>query len=247
MATRSPASLQEFLRDAPFPLAKEDLVRKGRETGLTPDTLGMLERLPDETYMTSVDVSLAVSELDADSTSDQRRATASRTGAQTRRSSSKAETAKRPPDRSSAREKRPPQPVMAPSAKTEMTGATSRLATRVTGIARDQLESRKGQATVQLDQAAQSIRQSGQQFRQQGNAMLADVSEIAASGLEQANEFLRTRDIDGVIREAEATARRQPALVIGGGFAIAFLVTRLLKAGVSEPRPDDQPKNQNER
>jgi hypothetical protein len=247
MATKSPASFQEFLRDAPFPLAKEELVRKGRETGLTSDMVRKLERLPPETYMTSVDVSLAVSELDANSTSDQSRAAASRSSGQSRRSSSKAETPRSSPDRSSAREKRPPQPVMAPSAKTEMTGATSRLATRVTRIAKDQLESRKAQATMQLDEAAQSIRQSGQQFRQQGNPMLADVSEVAASGLEQANEFLRTRDIDGVIREAEATARRQPALVIGGGFAIAFLVTRLLKAGVSEPRADDQPKNQNER
>lgn len=247
MATKSPASLQQFLRDATFPMAKEELVRKGRETGLTPDMVSMLERLPDETYMTSVDVSLAVAELE-DSTSAQGRSTASRTAPQSRKSSAKAETPRSSMEQSSAREKRPPQPVMTPNpAKAEMTGATSRIATRVTGIAKDQLESRKGQATMQLEQAAQSIRQSGEQFRQQGNAMLADVSEVAASGLEQANEFLRTRDIDGVIREAEATARRQPALVIGGGFAIAFLVTRLLKAGVSEPRPDDQPKNQNER
>jgi uncharacterized protein DUF2795 len=247
MATKSPASFQQFLRDANFPLAKEELVRKGRETSLTPDIVSMLERLPNETYMTSVDVSLAVAELDADTTSGQGRSTASRSGGQTRRSSAKAETARSSPQPSTAREKRPPQPVMASSAKTEMTGATSRIATRVTGIAREQLESRKGEATIQLDQAAQSLRQSGEQFRQQGNPLLADVSEVAASGLEQANEFLRTRDFDGVIREAEATARRQPALVIGGSFAIAFLVTRLLKAGVSEPRVDDQPKNQNER
>jgi Protein of unknown function (DUF2795) len=248
MPTKSPASLQQFLRDATFPMAKDELVRNGRETGLTPDMVSMLERLPDETYMTAVDVSLAVSELDADSTSSRSRSTASRSGVQSRKSTSKPETGKGPVEQSSAREKRPPQPVMAPNpAKTEMTGATSRIATRVTGIARDQLESRKGQASMQLEQAAQSVRQSGEQFRQQGNPMLADVSEVAASGLEQANEFLRTRDIDAVIREAEATARRQPALVIGGGFAIAFLVTRLLKAGVSEPRPDDRPKNQNER
>jgi hypothetical protein len=242
MPTKSPTSLQEFLRDATFPLAKDELVRRARETGLTPDMLSTLERLPQETYMTPVDVSLAVSELDAGSASGAKSAGGSR------RSTTKAEPAMSGQDRSSGQAKRPPQPVMAPNpAKTEMTGATNRIATRVTGIARDQLESRKGQATMQLEQAAQSIRQSGEQFRQQGNPMLADVSEAAASGLEQANEFLRTRDIDGVIREAEATARRQPALVIGGGFAIAFLVTRMLKAGVSEPRIDDQPKNQNER
>jgi Protein of unknown function (DUF2795) len=242
MPTRTPTSLQEFLRDATFPLAKDELVRTAREARLTPDVVTTLERLPEETYMTPVDVSLAVSELDAGSTSGAKRATGSR------RASTKAQPAISAQEPSTIQAKRPPQPVMAPNpAKTEMTGATSRIATRVTGLARDQLESRKGQATMQLEQAAQSIRQSSEQFRQQGNPMLADVSEAAASGLEQANQFLRTRDVDGVIREAEATARRQPALIIGGGFAIAFLVTRMLKAGVSEPRIDDQPKNQNER
>jgi hypothetical protein len=247
MPTKSPASLQEFLRDATFPLAKDELVRQAREEGLTPDMLTMLERLPPETYMTAVDVSLAVAELDAGSTSGAKGAAAKSAGT-SRRSTTKAEPAMSAGQRSTGQPKRPPQPVMAPNpAKTEMTGATNRIATRMTGIAKDQLESRKDQATTQLDQAALSIRQSSQQFREQGNPMLADVSEAAASGLEQANEFLRTRDVDAVIREAEATARRQPALVIGGGFAIAFLVTRMLKAGVSEPRIDDQPKNQNER
>jgi Protein of unknown function (DUF2795) len=243
MPTKTPAtSLQEFLRDATFPLAKDELVRSAREAGLTSDMVSTLERLPQETYMTPVDVSLAVSQLDAGSTAGAKGSSGSR------RSTTKAEPAASAQDRASGQAKRPPQPVMAPNpAKTEMTGATSRIATRVTGIAKDQLELRKGQATMQLEQAAQSIRQSSEQFRQQGNPTLADVSEAAASGLEQANEFLRTRDVDAVIGEAEATARRQPALVIGGGFAIAFLVTRMLKAGVSEPRIDDQPKNQNER
>src|SRR2546423_826151 len=216
MATRSPVSLQEFLRDANFPVARDDLVRMGRDMGLTPEMQRLLERLPEQTYMTPVDVSLAVAELDPDATADEGRATKSRGGAATRRSSSKAETSKAEgsraaTDQSKPREKRPPQPVMAPSARTEMTGATTRLASRLTGIAKEQLEARKGQATMQLDQAAHSIRQSSEQFREQGNPTLADVSEAAASGLEQANEFLRTRDIDGVIREAEAAARRQPA------------------------------------
>jgi hypothetical protein len=247
MATKSPPNLQQFLNAATFPTAKADLVARGRDEGLAPDVVAMIEKLPEQTYMTQVDVSLAVAELDADKTSNEiRAAKSSRTGAGSRSSTTKSEAPKTSPQQT-ARDKRPMRPVMEPSAKAEMTGATNRLATRVTGLAKQQLESRKGQATIQLEQATQSIRQSGQQFREQGNPMLADVSEAAASGLEQANQFLRTRDIDGVIREAEATARRQPALVIGGGFAIAFLVTRLLKAGVTEPPPDDQPKNQNER
>src|SRR5437868_5864157 len=92
MPTKSPASLQEFLRDATFPLAKDELVRRAREAALTPEILGMLERLPRETYMTPVDVSLAVSELDAGSTSGAKSGAAKGAGA-SRRSTTKAEPA----------------------------------------------------------------------------------------------------------------------------------------------------------
>src|SRR5437868_7870984 len=100
MATRSPVSLQEFLRDANFPMARDDLVRTGREMGLTPEMRSLLERLPEQTYMTPVDVSLAVAELDPDATADEGRATKSRSGAGTRRSSSKAEGSRTATDQS---------------------------------------------------------------------------------------------------------------------------------------------------
>src|SRR5687768_13291690 len=63
MATNTAPSLQRYLDDARFPVAKADLLTQAREAGLPSDDLAMLGRLPEQTYMTPVDVSLAMSEL----------------------------------------------------------------------------------------------------------------------------------------------------------------------------------------
>jgi hypothetical protein len=228
MAIKSPPSLQAFLAKAPFPMAKPDLVELASEQGVPPDTRAMLDQLPDTTYMTPVDVSLAVADVEASPQEQQRRAR---------------QTQPRKP-------KQAAQPQMQESPKAKAQTAATRLTSRVTDVAKTQLESRKGQATEQLTKAAQSMRQSGQQLRTEGNTQLADVTDVVVSGIEKTNDYLRTRDIDTMVREAETTIRKQRTLVIGAAFAAAFLLTRSAKTGLAGGgQGEDQAtaKKQNER
>jgi len=117
----------------------------------------------------------------------------------------------------------------------------------VGGVAKEQLESRKGEATTQLTRAAESLRKNEQQFRSAGDALLADVASAGATGLEQATDFLRTQDIDGIADTVQSAVRRRPAIAVGVALAVGFVAARFLKAGVAGPPPVEKSGNQNER
>jgi hypothetical protein len=60
--------------------------------------------------------------------------------------------------------------------------------------------------------------------------MVAQVAEQAAERVERVSGYLREKDIDQLVREAEDFARRQPALFLGGAFALGVLGARFLKS-----------------
>jgi len=66
---------------------------------------------------------------------------------------------------------------------------------------------------------------------------VARIAESAADNLQRFSDSLRDRDLDGLLRDAESFARRQPALFIGAAALVGFLAVRFLKASDSaEPR-----------
>jgi len=66
---------------------------------------------------------------------------------------------------------------------------------------------------------------------------VARIAESAADNLQRFSDSLRERDLDGLLRDAESFARRQPALFIGAAALVGFLAVRFLKASDSaEPR-----------
>jgi Protein of unknown function (DUF2795) len=237
MATNTAPSLQRYLDDASFPVAKADLLTRAREAGLPSDDLAMLGRLPEQTYMTPVDVSLAMSEQQGV------KAELARTSRTPRRPATQKSTSPSTQKSTTARSKTRP----TPNVRSEATQATNRIATRVTGVAKEQLESRKGEATTQLSRAAKSLRKNEQQFRSSGDALLADVASAGATGLEQATDFLRTQDVDAISETVKSAVRRRPAVAVGIALAVGFLGARFLKAGMGGPPPAERPKNQNER
>jgi hypothetical protein len=242
MATNTAPSLQQYLDDASFPVAKADLLTRAREAGLPPDDLSMLGRLPDQTYMTPIDVTLAMSEIETGA-SDARPARGSR-----RPSSPKSTSASPQKSSGSARQKSGTATRRStPNVRSEATQSANRIAARVGGVAKEQLESRKGEATTQLSRAAQSLRKNEQQFRSAGDALLADVASAGATGLEQATDFLQTQDIEGITDTVQSAVRRRPAIAVGVALAVGFLAARFLKAGIAGPPPVEQPNNQNER
>jgi ElaB/YqjD/DUF883 family membrane-anchored ribosome-binding protein len=80
-----------------------------------------------------------------------------------------------------------------------------------------------------LEQVAQAAREAGESLRSQ-RPELASVAETAADKVTEASQYLREHDAREVVATAEDVARRQPALVIAGGFALGLLAGRLLRS-----------------
>jgi ElaB/YqjD/DUF883 family membrane-anchored ribosome-binding protein len=84
-----------------------------------------------------------------------------------------------------------------------------------------------------LEQVAQAIRDTGNQLRQE-RPEIAGIADTGAQRVDQLSMYLRQHDARALIDDAEQFARRQPAVVIGGGLALGLLVGRLLRSG-AEP------------
>lgn len=109
-------------------------------------------------------------------------------------------------------------------------------ARRVAHAAEDEAKSmateRKSEVASQLDNVAQAFRSSGSQLRsdQHGGANVANYMDRAAEGVSQVSSYLRDRNIDEMLMDAEDFARRQPELFLGGAFALGVLAARFFKS-----------------
>jgi hypothetical protein len=104
----------------------------------------------------------------------------------------------------------------------DLADQAGRTAEAKASTAMDQL----GQA---LDQVAQAAREAGDSLRSE-RPELAGVAETAADKVTDVSRYLREHEAREVIATAEDAARRQPALVIAGGFALGLLTARLLRS-----------------
>jgi ElaB/YqjD/DUF883 family membrane-anchored ribosome-binding protein len=84
-----------------------------------------------------------------------------------------------------------------------------------------------------LDQVARAVRDSGSQLRAD-RPEIANVADTAAQRVEEIAGYLREHDAREILDEAERLARRQPALVVGGGLLLGLIAGRLLRSG-AEP------------
>lgn len=112
--------------------------------------------------------------------------------------------------------------------------ATQSQQSGIVGMVREratsQLSTQKVKATDGLDSIAQAVRQTTQQLRSQDQAAIAGYIDKAADGLEQLSRRLRDKEVDELMRDARNIARRQPALFIGGSFALGILAARFIKS-----------------
>jgi ElaB/YqjD/DUF883 family membrane-anchored ribosome-binding protein len=118
--------------------------------------------------------------------------------------------------------------------------APARLQEAAGGIADSAGQAAQSQASVAmnrageaLEQVAQAIRDTSNQLRQE-RPEIAGVAETGAQQIDQLSMYLRQHDAHALIDDAERFARRQPAIVIGGGLALGLIVGRLLRSG-AEP------------
>jgi hypothetical protein len=133
-------------------------------------------------------------------------------------------------------------------AETSATGSgsaqASQVADQVKQSASDVTEQAKQTATSQIavrkDQAAQglsavssSMRQMGDNLRQNDQTSgYAQYVDQAAEQVDRFSGYLQHHDARDIMADAEDWARRNPALVLGGAFALGLLASRFLKSGM---------------
>ena len=97
------------------------------------------------------------------------------------------------------------------------------------------LEEQKSTLATGLTSVADGIRQlgsnlSGGEQNDPLTRIAADYSETAADKLRTAADYFNSHDVETMYRDVESLARRNPAIFVGGAFALGFLAARFLKS-----------------
>jgi hypothetical protein len=92
------------------------------------------------------------------------------------------------------------------------------------------VQSGKDRAADAVGSVAQSLRQSSQQLRDQQQQGMSRYLEQAATKIEGFADYLHNTSPGEMADGLENFARRQPALFLGGVFAVGFLGARFLKS-----------------
>jgi hypothetical protein len=101
---------------------------------------------------------------------------------------------------------------------------------KVRDTAAAQLTSQKNRATDGLGSISQAVRQSTNQLRDQEHDVIAHYVEQAADQIDRFSQRMRDKDIGDLMNDIQRMARRQPALFIGGAFAVGLIGARFLKS-----------------
>jgi hypothetical protein len=99
-------------------------------------------------------------------------------------------------------------------------------------------ESRR-QAADQIGGIGSAFRRTSEQLRGEDQARFADVADTVARQIDRAADYLRMADGRTMARDLEGLARRQPALVFAGAFALGVVAARFLKSSAPESRDED--------
>jgi ElaB/YqjD/DUF883 family membrane-anchored ribosome-binding protein len=95
---------------------------------------------------------------------------------------------------------------------------------------REQLDQRSSQAAEKINEQASDFRSVSESLREQGKDGPASAADKLAEYAEKVGGYLRDRDSDALVSDAEDYGRRQPWTVVAGGLALGFAASRFLKA-----------------
>ena len=110
------------------------------------------------------------------------------------------------------------------------------------GVVQSAGQAAETQASRAMDRAGDALEQVARALRDTSNSLrqerpeIAGIAETGAQRVDEVGLYLRQHDIREVVEEAERFARRQPALVLGGGLAVGLILGRILRSG-AEPQP----------
>jgi hypothetical protein len=103
-------------------------------------------------------------------------------------------------------------------------------ATQAKDKLREQVGERSSQAAEQINQQASDMRSVGESLRQQGKEGPAKAADRLAEYAEKVGGYLRDKDSDALLADAEDFGRRQPWAVGAAALALGFAASRFLKA-----------------
>ncbi len=100
----------------------------------------------------------------------------------------------------------------------------------------------KDQVAGRLGDLAGSIRHAGERLSDQQVEILARYADQAAAKVEEVTDYLRERDLDELLQDTRAFARRRPEVFLGGAFVAGLLLARFLKSSAERLEgPDEHP------
>jgi hypothetical protein len=105
---------------------------------------------------------------------------------------------------------------------------------------RSSLTEQKDTAASSLGSFAGALRKAARESDGGAEGTASRMAEWAADGLERVSSTLRTKDLNGMVRELESFARSQPVAFFVCAAAAGFLATRFLKAGSGDNRSQTQ-------
>lgn len=105
--------------------------------------------------------------------------------------------------------------------------------------ATEKIEEQKSNLSSGLSNVAGSIRKLGDNLTESDTPdgitkIAAEYSGTAADKIEQVAQYFDQHDLNAMYRDAQNFARRNPAVILGGAFALGFLAARFLKS--SQPK-----------
>jgi hypothetical protein len=97
-------------------------------------------------------------------------------------------------------------------------------------MAREQLHARKRSAAQGLGDLAGALHDAAGRLEHEQQPQIARIAHTAAGSIERVADTLHRKDLDGLVRDAESFARRQPLAFLAGAVAAGFLAVRFLKS-----------------
>lgn len=106
--------------------------------------------------------------------------------------------------------------------------------------AKSQAGNQKQNVAQNLSGVSQALQQSGQQLQKQGQGVAAQALDTTASQINRFAEYLENTSVEQMVGEVQDIARRDPAVFLGGAFALGFLLSRFLKSSAPSSRSHSQ-------
>lgn len=113
-------------------------------------------------------------------------------------------------------------------------------ATEAAGHARRQgeeaIHEQKSKVSEHVSRYSSVVRGVAEKFREEENSNIAGYADQMADQLDRLAGYLSWRDINGLLDDAQETARRRPDVFYGGMFVAGLALSRFLKASRPERR-----------